>query len=309
MSGAPIPILLLTGYLGAGKTTLLNHLLQLPEIRSRRLALIINEFGTLGVDGELVKSGAHAKYELNKGSLFCICIKTDFLRILKKIADEERPELLIVEATGIAEPRDLEDFVEAPHLRERFEIAATICLVDALHFLKVAPMLKAARAQVEWADALVINKLDLAGAHDLTTLHEVLAGMNPEASRVEVIRGEIPPGFIGSLHHRRRRAEPLREPPDPIFSESFNLRGPLDREAFMAAIEKVRPHILRFKGHIDFGRGPVYLELINGQLLERAAIEKSRGHAAFVIIAWRIRQALLRQPFDELSSGGSGTSS
>ncbi|MCE5273144.1 GTP-binding protein, partial [bacterium] len=76
-----IPIILLTGYLGAGKTTLLNHLLSRPEIRERNVALIINEFGELGVDGRLVEAGTRPVYELNKGSLFCVCIKTDFLAV------------------------------------------------------------------------------------------------------------------------------------------------------------------------------------------------------------------------------------
>jgi G3E family GTPase len=156
-----IPIYLLTGTLGSGKTTLLNNLLQLPQFKDGNTCLIINEFGELGVDGALVESGDHPKFELNKGSIFCICIKTDFIATLQAIANDVKPDCLLVEATGMAEPRDVQDFIDVPDLAKEFHIEANVCIVDALDFIRVAPMLRAARQLATWADTILNNPCDL----------------------------------------------------------------------------------------------------------------------------------------------------
>ena len=135
----PIPVILLTGYLGAGKTTLLNHLLAQPEVAEKKLVLIINEFGQLGVDGQLLQPGSYTRYEINKGSLFCICTKVDFIKALQEISRSIHPDLVLIEATGIAQTGDIEAFMSEPVVKDKFAIQANVCVVDALNFIKVVP--------------------------------------------------------------------------------------------------------------------------------------------------------------------------
>jgi G3E family GTPase len=299
MHGSPppgqIPVVLLTGFLGAGKTTLLNHLLSLPEFRERQLALVINEFGPIGVDGDLVGPGDYAKYEINKGSLFCICVKTDFLSTLEAIAVTSA-DMLLVEATGVAETRDLLGFVEEPHLRDRFRIAADICVVDALNFTKVAPNLRAAVSQVCWADGIVLNKCDLVGASDLEKLTEVLASMNPTAPVISVSFGRVPAGFVGSLTHRPCPELPAQVPPQAIFSASFETQEPVRRAVLVDLLCSLRRNILRLKGQVDFGDGPVFVEVVNEVLQEKPAVAGRPG-TRFVVVAWNMRQAELEGAF------------
>ena len=99
----PIDVWLLTGYLGAGKTTMLNNLLGAEMFKGKRVALVINEFGQLGIDGALVRPGEWTKFELNKGSLFCACIKVDTVKV-SGIAFDIKPDVVIIEATGLAKP-------------------------------------------------------------------------------------------------------------------------------------------------------------------------------------------------------------
>ena len=101
-----IPTIILTGFLGAGKTTLLNRLIE--HYNSERTVLLINEFGQVSIDGELLAEGNYEKIELNKGSLFCICVRTDFIFEVERIAKELKPELLIIEATGLADTSEME---------------------------------------------------------------------------------------------------------------------------------------------------------------------------------------------------------
>jgi G3E family GTPase len=291
-------MILITGGLGAGKTTFLNHFLQRPSLREQNLCLIINEFGQLGVDGQLVDAGRHPMYELNRGSLFCICIKTDFIKTLWEIAHQVRPELLIVEATGMAEPRDIEDFIDEPTLAERFHIRANICLVDASNFIRLAPMLRAVRQQAIWADALILNKTDLVTESELKQLSAVLEGMNSDAPQISTTFGAIPSGFLENLTHTVRRGDPLSDPPDPVFALSFSHETRVNRRRFQKVISKIGEDLLRLKGQVDFGEGPEFVEVAGGRLTigGDTSIElRAESATAFVAIGWRMS----REEFQE----------
>ena len=231
-----IPLFLLTGYLGAGKTTVLNHLLSLPEIRGRRLAVIINEFGSLSVDGQRIRPGDYARYEINHGSLFCICVKTHFIQAFADIASRIQPELVLVEATGIAEPCDIEAYLEAPGLAGKFVVQSTLCVVDALNFSKMAPMLRAVPSQVRWADALAINKTDLVAPDQLATLERILQAYNPQARQLTLQYGRLPEGFLATLTHTRRGGAPLKAPPDPVVAVTCKPARPVNKPALQAAL-------------------------------------------------------------------------
>lgn len=295
------PILLLTGFLGAGKTTVLNRLLALPEIRQQRVALIVNEFGELGVDASLLHDAPKDCFELNKGSLFCICVKTDFIKTMETIAEEVRPDLLIIEATGVAETRDIEAFTAEPHIAENFHIQTNICVVDARNFTQVAPMLKAARAQVAWADGILTNKRDLISDAEASTLHQVLALINPDAPIVETRNGAVEWDFISNLQHKERPGDLLAEPPDPLFSLSFREKTTIDRNKFHALLRDMDDKILRLKGNIDFGDGARFVEKAGGSVTEKASTSPP-GQARFAVIAWKTRQDELKTAFESLWS-------
>lgn len=292
-----IGMILLTGYLGAGKTTMLNNLLQKPVIREKKIALIINEFGSLGVDGALVKSDGATKYELNKGSLFCICIKTDFIKTLKEISEEVKPELVLVEATGVAETRDLLEFIDAPGLKENFKVLANVCIVDALDLTKVLGMMKAAREQVKRADGIVINKVDLVEREDVDKLRDVIRSLNPDAPIIDTTYGMIPSDFIFDLEHEQISGEEIKEPPAAVFAAAFRTEKPVDRERFMSVLDDFKENILRLKGCVDFGAGPGYFEVINGRISEKETCPSGKNETAFSVIAWNIRENDLKEAF------------
>ena len=234
---APIPLIVLTGFLGAGKTTLLNRLLTDPSIRERNPALIINEFGPAGIDGRLVPRGEEARYEINRGSLFCICTTAEVMAALKELTESIRPGVVLVEATGVAETRDLESMVAEPFLDDRVTVRANVCLVDAPRFVTLAANMKTAVEQVRWADGIVVNKIDRASEGELAQLRAVLDELNPDAPRVEVTYGQVPDGFIDSLEHTPRDGGPTEAPPPDIHAVSIEDAGPVNREAFMARLE------------------------------------------------------------------------
>ncbi len=292
----PIPLLILTGYLGAGKTSLLNHLLGLPSIRRRNPALIINEFGSIGIDGQKVVPGAWTTFEINRGSIFCICIKTDFVRTLTTIADDLRPGLVIVEATGVADPCDIEQFLEVPTLAGRFRVEASVCVIDAAGFTRIAAFLQAARRQVLWSDGLVINKTDLVPPADLDVLGKVLAGLNPRAPQIAVTRGRVTDEFLQSLRHERRPAAAVERPPDNLVSVSLQTDRVAERAAFMDAIRALGERLLRLKGTVQFPDGRVFVEVVNGRVTE-ADPPAGLTATTFTVIGWQVSREALGAAF------------
>lgn len=266
-----IPVILITGYLGAGKTTFLNHLLSLPSVSEKKLAVIVNDFGAINIDSQLVTPGRYDRFDLNRGSLFCICIKTDILKTLSTIAAETKPELLLVEATGLADPGDFEDFFEASHLQGRFEVRGVICLVDPLNFTRVAPYMKAAQNQARMADGIVINKTDCVTRGELEKIAAVLKKLNPGAVQEHVVRGRIPDSFLAGLTHTRRFARMAERPPESICAVSVPMAEVVNRDDFWRKIESLGGHLLRMKGFVNFGDGPVLVEAVFDKTVEQPA--------------------------------------
>jgi G3E family GTPase len=279
--------LLLTGYLGAGKTTLLNHLLGLPEVAARHPALLINEFGSLGVDAQRVPPGRHRVFEINQGSLFCICTKTSFLEALRAVARQGTAGVLLVEATGVSETRDIEGFLEEPALGAAFTVQANLCVVDALHFTKVVAFLRAVASQVQAADGLVLNKTDLVAPAETARLQRLLAELNGRAPQRLVDHGRVPYDFIAGLAHRRAAEARLAAPPPAVCSLSFQHEGAANREDFAAAVGQLGERLLRLKGHVRFADGLRFVEVAGGRYEETAPLPGAQG-TAFTAIAWKV---------------------
>lgn len=299
----PIPVILITGYLGAGKTTLVNHLLS--QRAEQKVALIINEFGPIGVDGALVAEEVAAKYEINRGSLFCSCTKGELIEALQAIAETVRPDVVLIEATGIATPADFVELIDAPGLAERFVVQASLAVIDAARFPTAVATLQAVRRQATWADGLIVNKTDTVPQAELDKLAALLAEINPDAPQTAVVRGQIPAGFIDCLTHRPCQIEPSDQPPLDIFTMSFTTQAPVDREAFTRAVESMGQGLLRLKGNVDFGDGPRFVELVGTDLsIADAPVQLGQTPTAFAVIAWQIGRDELQTAFGDLGLAG-----
>ncbi|MEI6970235.1 MAG: GTP-binding protein [bacterium] len=293
-----IPVILLTGYLGAGKTTALNRLLASPWVRELSPALIINEFGRLGVDGKLV-DGHTRKYEINKGSLFCTCTQHQLVQAMGEIAASPGTGLVIIESTGIAETRSLEGALAIPALTSAFRLQANICVVDATGFIKIAAFLAIATAQVRWADGLLITKGDQVPDGDVDSLLEVLHGLNPDAPVCVAPFGRGVEDFAPTIRHIERKGGPMDSPPTDIVSVSIETDIAFDRQRFMAAMAALGPRLLRLKGNVTFaGEGPRFVEVVHNRVTEADAKPGFATLTAFSAIAWHVHADELRRQLE-----------
>ena len=126
-------VYLITGFLGSGKTTFLNRIINAFP-KDRQLMILMNEFGDLGVDGALVEGDDLDMLEISKGSIFCVCVKTDFIKGLMDIARNKQPDVLLIEATGVANPTDLKKDLQFSIFKDQFQLKEQFCLIDAGQF-------------------------------------------------------------------------------------------------------------------------------------------------------------------------------
>lgn len=172
------PVTILTGFLGSGKTTFLNHLLQ--QNPKTRYAIIENEFGEQGIDGELVVRPDETIVELNNGCL-CCTLNDNLYDILNDLFDRREDfDEIVIEATGVADPTGLaQPFVSHPLIKEHFPLQGVICLVDAELVEDQLKDTEEAKSQIAYSDVLLISKTDLVDPDYVKELGHRLRSLNP----------------------------------------------------------------------------------------------------------------------------------
>ncbi len=263
MNSNYIPFFLITGFLGSGKTTLLKHFLQ-TYASKKRLLVIQNEFGETSIDAIELRR-MEQKFDLlevNKGSVFCVCLLSDFRSSLKEAVLEFKPEAVLLEATGLADPLALAQIMEAPDLKEIVFLNYVWCVVDASTFLKMETLNTRIAHQVRIADELIINKIDLSDEVILKKLEVRLKELNPFAKITRATYSQIsfnsPFNKIEEPVALKRKQElwklELGERPK-VSTLTLRLTNLMEKEALEKFLSEYAERCYRIKGYVNLKDG------------------------------------------------------
>jgi len=187
----PIPVTVLTGFLGSGKTTLLNRIL--TGQHGKRIAVIENEFGEVGVDNQLVIQSEEELFEMNNGCI-CCSVRGDLIRVLGRLLKrKDRLDAILIETTGLANPAPVaQTFFTDDEVRSNFRLDAIVTLVDARHILLHLADSDEAQKQIAFADIILLNKTDLVSPAELDSLEERIRHVNAVARIHRTHNAEVP---------------------------------------------------------------------------------------------------------------------
>jgi G3E family GTPase len=269
------------GFLGSGKTTLVRHLLG-ARARERKLAVIVNEFGQVGIDGAILEGEAVDMIQLTSGCL-CCTLKGPLLSAIEELRDKAGVEHTVIEASGVADPEEMIESFSAPEFRASVAVGPFITVVDAAKFAVMREMLgEFYGSQVAHADIVLLNKTDLASPAQLEAVRAEVAELNPGARIVTAERCDIDAGLVldalsgwepsqdEDSHHEdshRHDGHHGHHHGHPDFqSEVLDAAGPVSMAALESFFAGLPPEVFRAKGFMVVDGAASLVQFTAGQL-------------------------------------------
>src|SRR3989344_2760025 len=242
-----IPVTIITGALGSGKTTLVNHIL--TSEHGSRIGVVVNEFGELGIDGDLILASKEKLIELPNG---CICceVREDLIGALGEISKKD-VDAILIETSGLAEVVPAAVTLELPQLSEKLVLDGIVCVVDTINFDENLARNKTALEQIQASDLLVLSKVDIVDKKKLETIKSNISKLS-KAGVIEAVKGKVEVSLLLDLSHTKKfrewkRSEHKHAHDSSIESASIKV-GPVDSDKIQEFFETIARGIFRAKG-------------------------------------------------------------
>lgn len=264
MKNDPINVYLISGFLGSGKTTFLKRLLN--NMSGVKVGVIVNEFGIIGIDGTLIQKNDIKMIEISNGSIFCACLKKDFVKTLVSFTEED-VDVLVIENSGMADPSNFQSLLASidNKLSRPYNYCGSICIVDAISFLKQSEVLVSVKKQILCSNIIIINKVDAVGHETIVEIKDRIRSINPETCIYEAIYADIPIDTVFSnVKFNGYTGESCNtistRPPSCALECFFDI--PI--EEVKSFLKEVEADTYRIKGFVKSPEGWYEVESVNG---------------------------------------------
>jgi len=253
------PLTVITGPLGSGKTTLLRHIL---ETFPKKIAILMNEFGEIAIDTKIVQ-GKNVEMADLGGGCVCCSLLGEFEAAVNEIIDAVDPDNIVVETTGVAEPDALVFDIQESLSRVRLD--GVITVIDADSLVKYPQIGHTSRMQIEAADTLILNKVDLVSAGELQEITKKLQSLNEVASILPTKRCQVDTDLLFGIGRER-----IQAPPDHVHqlefeSFSYTSKAVFNQQCFAEFADSLGSEVYRSKGFIQFDAGIYLFNFVAGR--------------------------------------------
>lgn len=263
-----INLYLLTGFLGSGKTTLLMNILK--SLKDEKVGIIQNEFGKISIDGAIIKKEGMEIIEINRGSIFCSCLKLKFAEAMMEIADKPI-NYLFVESSGLADPSNIGEILDAirEYKGDVYTYKGAICLIDGLNFFEQIDDIETVNRQLKHCNLAVINKADLIDKSEIDKIRNKISEINSSVEIAVTSFGMLDYGFLDRdlLKSNWAEGEETTNSPDnkpKTLSMSFN--GAVDRGSLTKFLDIISKDTYRIKGFFLLEDGWNQVDVVNRKI-------------------------------------------
>ena len=277
-------LFVLTGFLGAGKTSFLQHILE--AFSDKKLAVIQNEFGKIGIDGSILQKQGIPIKEINRGSIFCSCLQLSFVEALAELAKSDA-ESLFVESSGLADPSNIMDiFARVKVLAgDVYDFQGVICLIDGVHFPKQVKDTETVDRQLKHCDVAIINKTDLISEEQYEKVFSLVREVNPHCKVLSCAHGQADLSFMreaflqGDWAFSEESLNTVDNKPKTIFllcTES------VEKWRFQQFLQAVLPECYRIKGFFLLDRSWMQVDVVEELIDYKPCSEKEISELVFL---------------------------
>src|SRR5882672_1551529 len=256
---ARTPITLITGPLGSGKTTLLRHIL---AVQRGKISIVMNEFGEIAIDTKVIE-GKNVRIAELGGGCVCCSLLGEFEAAVNEIIDKIAPERIVVETTGLAEPEALMFNIQEALPRCRLD--GVVSVIDADMLIRFPELGHTTRLQIEGADILLLNKIDLIESGQIEPLETKLREINSTAAIVRTERCRIDPELLFGIGRERKIAPPEHKHQPEFESFAFTSSKIFSRDCFEGFANGLPASVVRAKGFIRFADGAQLFNFVAGR--------------------------------------------
>ena len=269
------PITLITGPLGSGKTTLLRHIL---ATQPGKIAIVMNEFGEIAIDTKVIE-GKNVRIAELGGGCVCCSLLGEFEAAVNEIIEKIAPERIVVETTGLAEPEALAFNIQEALPQCRLD--GVVSVIDADMLIRFPELGHTTRLQIEGADILLLNKIDLIDPGQAEPLETKLREINPTAAIVRTERCRIDPELLFGIGRERKIAPPEHRHQPEFESFAFTSGKTFSRDCFEGFANRLPASVVRAKGFIRFADGGQLFNFVAGRW-ELEPFEAERTELVFI---------------------------
>ena len=277
-------LFVLTGFLGAGKTSFLQYVLE--AFSDKKLAVIQNEFGKIGIDGSILQRQGIQIKEINRGSIFCSCLQLSFVEALAELAKSDA-ESLFVESSGLADPSNIMDILEGVKLLagDVYDFQGVICLIDGVHFPKQVKDTETVDRQLKHCDVAIINKIDLISEEQYKKVLSLVREVNPHCQVLSCAHGQADLSFMeeaflqGDWTFSEESLNRVDNKPKTI---SLLCSENVEKGRFQQFLQAVLPECYRIKGFFLLDRSWTQVDVVEELIDYKPCPEKEISELVFL---------------------------